>query len=311
MKHILKGAVRSGCAVLILASAFFAFSGSAAASNTGLSIQPLKVDQTLRPGESAPGNIQISNVGDKPVNVDTKIEDFVPLVGTYQIQFVGRAPGITTVRDWITLDGPRSFVLGKGATKNIIYTIKAPLNAEPGGHFGVAFFKATDIGNGNEQLRVGTQVGMLILVTIPGSHLEKGNILGFSGPLFVKSSPINFTIKFENTGTVHFEPKGTLTTTNMFGKVVGSVPVGGEVVLPGGVRDLPASVNYAGVLIGRYTAELKMVDGEGNVLTAHRIAFYAFPVWYVIGFIVTVIMLFYIIRFLKNNVKISFSKNKQ
>src|SRR3989338_663460 len=300
---------RAGAIAFLLVGTF-AFTPGAFAS-VGLTIQPLKVTETLAPGASASGVVSITNASDEAVNVEVKVEDFVPLAGTYNIQFVGRAPGVSTVRDWVTLDSPKSFVLKKGEGKNVSYTIQAPPNAEPGGHFGVAFFKATLLPtSGGQQLRVGTQVGMLILVTIPGSHLEKGTVLDFSGPLFVKKSPIDFKIKFENTGTVHFEPKGKITITNMFGKEVGSVDVGGQVVLPTGVRDLVASVNFDGVLLGRYKANLKMFDGEGNELVASSITFYAFPLWYVIAFLVSVVVLFFAIRFVKKNIKISIAKNK-
>ena len=307
--YLPKSAVLLACAIIMLSAILFAFFGRAYAS-TGLSIQPLKATHTLNPGETVSGVIQIANAGDNAVNVETKVEDFIPLAGTYQIQFIGRAPGVSTVRDWITLDAPKSFVLAKGATENVSYTIKTPLNAEPGGHFGVALFKASELPKGGQQLKVGTQVGMLILVSIPGSHLEKGNVLDFSGPLFVQKSPINFTIKFENTGTVHFEPKGKLAITNMFGKEVGNVDIGGQVVLPTGIKDLTASVNFDGVLLGRYKAVLKMFDGEGNMIAERSIAFYAFPLWYVITFLITVVILFFGIRFLKKNVKISISRNK-
>lgn len=305
--YLPKSVVLSACAVAVLFAVSLVFSVRAQAG-TGLSIQPLKVTQILNPGESVSGVVQIVNAGDNAVNMETKVEDFVPLAGTYQIQIVQRAPGVTTVRDWITLDAPRSFVLEKGAEKNITYTIKAPSDAEPGGHFGVALFKASELPGNGQQLKVGTQVGMLILVTVPGSHLEKGNVLGFKGPRFVKKSPINFTIKFENTGTVHFEPKGTIVITNMFGKEIGKVPVGGQAVLPTGVKDLVASVNFDKILWGRYKANLKMFDGEGNELTAKSIVFYAFPIWYAIAFVATVLILFFGVRFFKKNIKISIAK---
>lgn len=304
--YLPKSAVSLVCAMLPLLTALFTFSLDAHAANIGLSIQPLKAIHTLNPGESVSGNVQVINAGDSAVTVETKIEDFVPLAGTYQIQFVGRAPGISTVRDWITLDVPKSFVLAKGERKDVSYTINTPANAEPGGHFGVAFFKTSELSKNAQQLRVGAQVGMLILVTIPGSHLEKGNVLDFTGPFFVKKSPIHFTVKFENTGTVHFEPKGTISITNMFGKEIGMVPVNGQVVLPTGIKDLVASVDFGGVLIGRYTAHLKMFDGEGNELTAKNISFYAFPLWYAIAFLITTLALFFGIRYVKKNIKISF-----
>ena len=294
--------------ITLLLIGIFAITSSTSAS-VGLSIQPLKITETLAPGGSASGVISITNASDEAVNVEVKVEDFVPLAGTYNIQFVARAPGVTTVRDWVTLDTPRSFVLKKGEVKNVSYTIQAPPNAEPGGHFGVAFFKATLLPtSGGQQLRVGTQVGALILVTIPGNHLEKGAVLDFSGPRFVQKSPINFKIKFENTGTVHFEPKGKITIANMFGKEVGSVDVGGQVVLPTGIKDLTASVNFDGVLLGRYTATLKIFDGTGNIVAERSTAFYAFPLWYIIAFLITVLVLFFGIKFFRKNVKISFKK---
>ena len=279
-------------------------------ANVGLSIQPLKVTHTLKPGESVSGIIQIVNAGDDAANVETSIEDFIPLAGTYNIQFVGRSAGVSTVRDWITLDAPKSFVLVKGATKDVAYTIKAPPDAEPGGHFGAVVFKASELSKNGQQLKVGTRVGMLVLVTVPGSRLEKGKVLDFSGPKFVKKSPIDFVIKFENVGTVHFEPKGAITVINMFGKEIGTVSIGGQVVLPTGVKDLLASVNFEGVLVGRYAARLKIFDGEGDETASESFAFYAFPVWYVVAFLVTVLVLFFGIKFLKRNVKISISRNK-
>ncbi|OGG41228.1 hypothetical protein A2118_02495 [Candidatus Kaiserbacteria bacterium GWA2_50_9] len=298
---------RAGAIALLLIGVF-AFAHSLSAS-VGLTIQPLKVTETLTPGASVSGAVSITNASDEAVNVEVKVEDFVPLAGTYNIQFVGRAPGVSTVRDWVTLDGPKSFVLKKGEGKNVSYTIQAPPNAEPGGHFGVAFFKATLLPtSGGQQLRVGTQVGMLILVTIPGSHLEKGTVLDFSGPFFVQKSPIDFKIKFENTGTVHFEPKGKITITNMFGKEVGTVLVGGQVVLPTGIKDLTASVNFDGVLLGRYTATLKIFDGVGDTVAERSLAFYAFPLWYILAFLITVLVLFFGIKFFRKNIKISFKK---
>lgn len=303
-----KNIIRKVWTIVFLIVGIFAFTNNAFAG-VGLTIQPLKVTETLSPGGSASGFVSITNASDEEVNVEVKVEDFVPLAGTYNIQFIGRAPGVSTVRDWVTLDSPQSFLLKKGEAKNVPYKIQAPLNAEPGGHFGVAFFKATLLPtSGGQQLKVGTQVGMLILVTIPGSHLEKGSVLDFSAPLFVKKSPINFQIKFENTGTVHFEPKGKITIANMFGKEIGSVDVGGQVVLPTGIKDLTASVDFGGVLLGRYTARLKMFDGVGDIVAERSIAFYAFPLWYIVSFFITVLALFFGIKFFRKNIQISFKK---
>lgn len=296
-------------ATLTLAGGFFLVAASQVlAANIGLSVQPIKVVETLKPGESFSGAIQITNVSDGAVGVETNIKDFVPLEGSYQVRFVGRVPGITSVQDWISLDVPKSFTLEKGAEKTIGYKIKLPVDAEPGGHFGVILFKANELAPKGQSLQIGTQVGTLVLVTVPGSHLEKGEILDFAGPLFVSTSHINFIIKFKNTGTVYAAPQGKIAISNMFGKKIGEVTVNGPVVLPTATSDIGVNVNLEGVFLGRYTAALKMVDGEGNEIANRSLVFYAFPLWYIVAFLVTVVVLFFGIRFLKKNVNISVSR---
>lgn len=277
------------------------------AANTGLTIQPVKASHEIEAGSSKSGVILLSNASDEKIQVEVKIEDFIPLAGGDSIQFVSRAPGVTTVRDWITVEGGTTFTFDKGESKQIPYTINAPENAEPGSHFGVIFFKATRLEDVEAQLKVGTQVGMLVFVTVPGDFKQSGRIVDFTGPAFVQKTPVNFEMTFENTGTVHFEPKGLITIKNMFGNTVGEVPISGQVVLPTGTRAMKFAWDTKGLLLGSYTAYAVVKDGEGNELTTNETTFYAFPLWYALGFVASVLVLFFLFRFLKSKVKISIS----
>jgi hypothetical protein len=290
--------------VLVLFGTVFSFPAISHAG-TGLSIQPVKISETLSPGQTVTGSILLTNASDGPVNVEVNLEDFVPIQGADSIQFVGRTAGVTSVKDWITVGSKQIFKFEVGESKQIPYTIKAPDNAEPGGHFGVVFFKATPANTPTGSLKIGTQVGMLVLVAIPGNHLQKGKILDFNSPGFVQSGPVPFAIKFQNTGTVHYEPKGKIVISNMFGKKVAEVPIDGQVVLPTSIKTLNENWNVSGLFLGRYTAVASIVDGEGEVLTTKSINFWAFPVWYFLAFLVTMIVLFFIFRFIKSRVRIS------
>lgn len=274
---------------------------------TGLTIQPVKISHTLNPEQTATGSISLTNASETAVQVEVKVEDFIPNAGGDGVKFVSRAEGLTTVRDWITLnDGESIITLDRGEQRNIPYTIVAPANAEPGSHFGVAFFKATNLADVDKQLKVGTQVGTLIFVTVPGDFQQKGTVLDFSAPRFAQSAPITFTTKFENTGTVHFEPKGTIRIRNIFGNTVAELPVEGQVVLPTGVKDLKTALVTDDFMLGRYTASLQLFDGEGNELAADDHAFYIIPVWYALGFVIVFGLLFFLFRFLSKRVHISF-----
>ncbi len=290
--------------------ACFGLSASYGYASVGLTIEPVKVSHTLKPGESVSGQIKVTNRSNEKVKVEVNTKDFIPLEGTVTIQIIERAEGVTTVRDWISLEPGYTFILPENKSQKVVYTISAPQNAEPGGHFGVALFKANKIAEDEGQLKVGAELGMLIFVTIPGSHLQKGDLLDFSAKKFVQKGPVNFRVDFENTGTVHFEPKGTIKITNLFGKEVASVPIAGQVVLPGGLRALSAAWPASGLLLGRYKAEINIKDGEGNILTADTITFYAFPIWYLAGFILSIIALFFIFKFVKKKFNISVSINK-
>jgi len=277
--------------------------------SAGLSIQPIKISHTMKPGETVTGVISLSDatseVSDGDIILQTKVEDFAPTAGTEMYNFVGRAKGVTTVRDWIKLDVPEELTLKAGEGKEISYTITAPLNAEPGGHFGVMFFKVSNKPKEGMQMKIGTQIGVLIFVTIPGNHLQKGAVHGFSAPSFIKQSPVTFGIDFENTGTVHFEPKGKILVTSLFGRTVAEIPVEGQVVLPTGRRQWIIGWNYEGMLLGRYKATLQIVDPDGEQLDERSVSFYAAPVWFVVEFFASVIVLYTVIRFLKKKIRIT------
>lgn len=297
--------------ILVLLAVVFSLSSHSAKAGTGLTIQPIKISQTMKPGDSISGKIMLTNASEDDVSVDLNIQDFIPTAGTETFQFVGRAPGVTTVRDWINFDDTKEhFMFKKGEAREIAYTIKAPANAEPGSHFGVLFFKAIRAVDANAQLKVGTQVGVLVFITIPGKFEQKGNITKFSSPSFLQTGPVPFELTFENTGTVHFEPKGTIEITNMFGNKIGSVPIEGYAVLPTGIKKMAFQWNVVGLLLGKYKATATIYDVDGNLLSTASTSFTAMPIGYFVGFIVVLLALFFIIRFIRRRLKFSISLKK-
>jgi hypothetical protein len=297
--------------ILVLLAVLFTANTHSTKAATGLTIQPIKISQTMKPGDSISGKIMLTNASEDDVFVDLAIQDFIPTAGAETFQFVGRAPGVSTVRDWITFDGIKDhFTFKKGEAREVAYTIKAPANAEPGSHFGVLFFKAMRTADADAQIKVGTQVGVLVFITIPGKFEQKGTITNFSAPTFIQSGPVPFQLTFSNTGTVHFEPKGTIEITNMFGSKIGSVPIEGYAVLPTGIKKMDFHWNVVGLLLGKYKATATIYDVDGNLLSTASSSFVALPVWYIVGFIVVLLVLFFIIRFIKKRLKFSISLKK-
>jgi hypothetical protein len=304
MKNLRAKILFSGLIVLILVGGFL----TAGAAPTGLTIQPVKVFYTLNPGDIAEDEIILSNPNDEPVFVTTSVEDFVPDPGTSSIKFVGRAEGVTTVRDWIKQEFTDFRLEGK-AQKKMPFKITVPKNAEPGSHFGILFFKAVPLDSDKGQLNIGTRVGVLAFVTVPGDFLQKGKLHGVTGPTFVQKGPVSFTIDFENTGTVHYEPRGTITITN-FGAKVAEIPVQGNIVLPTGRRNILVNWSTSKLLFGFYKAQVEIKDGEGNVLTADVHKFYAFPIFYALGLFAVLTALYFGFKYLKSKINISIKFKK-
>jgi hypothetical protein len=305
----IRQSILTGIAAAVALSAALLLPVSSFAS-TGLTIQPIKISQTMKPDSSTSGQIQLSNASAEDVVVDISIQDFVPTSGTESFQFVGRAPGVTSVRDWITINSPLEFTFKPNESKQIPYTIKAPADAEPGSHFGVIFFKATNAADKDSQIKVGTQVGVLTFVTIPGKFEQKGEIASFTAPTFVQSGPVNLEMMFSNTGTVYFEPKGTIDITNMFGSKIATVPIGGYAVLPTGLKKMDFPWNVKGFLLGHYKATAHVYDTDGNEIATATASFWAVPIWYLIGFIVVLAIFFFIINFLRTRVSFSIKPKK-
>ena len=309
MKILFTRILPSSLIAILFLSAAFIGGVTKTDAGTGLTIQPVKISQTINPGDEIQGKIYLANASEDDVIVTLKVEDFIPSAGTSNIQFIGRAPGLTTVRDWVSVDEKTEFVFKKGEDKTIPYTIRVPKDAEPGGHFGVVFFKAVKKSDSEQQLKVGTQVGMLIFVTVPGNHLQKGEVKAFTAPKFLTSGPVPFILTFENQGTVHFEPKGSITIKNIFGKTVASVPIEGQVVLPTGIKDLHVQWLRT-LLFGRYTADVALYDGDGALMSAESLKFWVLPIGYIIGVLVAFILLFLFFRFLSKKLSFSISVKK-
>jgi hypothetical protein len=57
--------------------------------------------------------------------------------------------------------------------------------------------------------------------------------------------------------------------------------------------------------MGRYTASATVYDGEKNILTTKDLAFWAFPLWYLMWFGVSIVVLFLIFSFLRRRLRFS------
>lgn len=301
---------------LILFVVFVVVSAPANAKQ-GFTIFPAKLSIEVDKSSQYNGEINLTNAGDSPVMVLPDVQDILPTPGSSGFNYLPKAPGITTLVDWIQIS-KKPFELKVNETKKVPFTIKVPADASAGSRFGVIFFATGATGG---QLSVSARTGSVILLTVPGDFKQSGEISNFwVSKIIWNDKPINFKFNFQNTGTVYFEPKGTIGVTNMFGKKVADIEVAGSVVLPTGMKILETVWPEPGYLFGIYKAHLAIsVTGKGDIATKD-ITFFALPLFPSLGaagfILVLIVLLWYIInnfRFTivkKKSVKTKSTKNK-
>lgn len=246
------------------------------AKPVGITLGPSKIKLEIERGTTGNSSIRVSSPNDFPINVHIGIEDFVPSSLPGDIDFVPKSEGVISLVDWIEIN-QEPFDLEPRGAREVLLKITVPENASPGGHYAAVFFTPSPKGEEEKSggLASTIRAGALVYVTVSGETIQTGKIVSFESPGFICKGPVKFTALFKNTGTSHYEPRGTIKIDGLFKKDLVTFDVPGQVVLPQGTRLIDAIWNTK-YLFGKYTATISLTDGEGEIHTA-VVSFWAFP----------------------------------
>ncbi len=267
----------------------------------GLTVSPPLAEYEIKPGESITKRIKVTN----PINKQVKV---YPTALDFNAKGETGEPGFSkpdenkssySLAGWISFS-KTYLVLEPQEVEEFDYTIKAPNNAEPGGHYGVVFFasEAPDAQEDISQVTISTMVGSLVLVKVPGFIVENAKLETFSAPWFLFKTPVNFNTRISNLGNLHFKPKGEIIIKNFFGQQKDSIDfnsIGGN-VLPESIRRFENSWEPKTSLfypLGRYTAELKLKYGDSQKDITATVAFWIIPIWFIIVLIIVFVLIVY------------------
>ncbi|GAB4159172.1 MAG: hypothetical protein Fur003_2970 [Candidatus Dojkabacteria bacterium] len=244
----------------------------------GLTISPLVFELNADPKDSLTNQIKIYNPTSNSANVSIGVEDFKP-VGD-QGDVVLSEPTVNdftySIASWTQIV-PSTFTLEPGKQQIVTYKINVPATAEPGGHYGSIVATISGGQSNVSGSSVGSKRGALILLRVSGDIKESLIVDNFETKSFLQEGPVDFTLKFKNTGNVHLKPTGFITITNMFGKKVAEIEIPQKNVIPDAVRDVSTSWK-ADKLFGQYTATV--VANYGNTsqqVVTESLAFTVFP----------------------------------
>lgn len=280
------------CKFVFACFALFAFVQSV--NGAGITISPPKFEFEIDPGGTVVGEIKIVNDEDSVLVLSSKVEDFIAGGETGQPVFVDPSENDASISlgKWVKIQEPE-ISLEPNSKKKIQFTITVPENAEPGGHYGTIFF-APPSGDGQLSVvqRIGSLVLVRVRGDVKeegaletfgaytlsdeiisglkengktqedydlkqgiDDHLSSAKFEELVEKSFYETTPIDFRIRYRNTGNVHIKPSGKIEIFNTFGQKLEKI----------GLKDI---LNPQGVLTDQEIVDYIPVNqGLGNVLT--------------------------------------------
>lgn len=260
-------------------------------------VGPGRAELVVSPGETIVQEITVTNRISENRTFKLDVDDITGSAdGSSAVALTDGARGPYSLRDYISFP-ENSFTLGLGERARIPVTIKIPADAEPGGLYGsvlISTERSTLEGGEASRSPIIARIGSLFFVTIRGEVERSGSVKGIStvdGKWWYEEGPVNLSILYENTGSVHVNPYGEINITNMFGEQVGFVELEPWFVLPKSLRSRDVLWDRE-FLLGRYTVTAKINRGYDDVVDEVTTTFWVLPWKIVLG---TFFILFIII----------------
>ncbi|MFA6496361.1 MAG: hypothetical protein WCV50_04530 [Patescibacteria group bacterium] len=285
---------------------------------------PPSLEIGLKPGAEYDTVIKLFNETSNTISLYTEVTNFSAKgeTGQPEFDFGGELIGLAK---WINVEkGP--IVIEPGKRYEVPVAIKTPVDADPGGHYATLFFSSSPPEEG--QLRIASKVGTLILARVDGEIKEAGSITEFSASKKTFSSlPVEFTIRFSNSGNVHLKPTGKIAVKNIFGKETVSIDFNASkgATLPNTVRMYQATWDKGLIIdksgnvwsdfwqgysneknnfaLGKYTAELSITAGTlESVKDTAKVGFWVLPwhmmlVWGLLAVLAVLLIIFLIKKY--------------
>ncbi len=267
---------------------------------------PGKEELFLNPGDTSDREIQVTNRLGRDVDIKIEIEDFRGSRDPAEtIVLLGDKHGPYSLKDYIKPE-LMSFRLSHGQRMIMPVKISIPQDAEPGGLYGSVLVAAqppqdqlsAEAGKATGGAKLVTRLGVLYFIRVSGPVKEEGLLKQFQtklGQRFFENGPIAFEILFENNGSIHETPYGTVEFTNLLGKQVGALEVKPWFVLPDSLRARDVTWER-GFLFGKYTARLKLNRGYDNIVDEMATTFWVIPWKLLSGGLVLLILIIWVLK---------------
>lgn len=247
----------SVCSIIFVAPAY------------ALTVSPIVLDFIVGPGQAFEQTLILRNEEQRSLRV---MPTLLQVTSADQNGFplFGPATRESFIARHISFPQGTEYTLGPGEEKEIIVRVSVPADTEPGGRYAVISWGGQELVSGTT---ISGQPGVNIAIDVTGKVEENVEMVRFQPNVsWMLDRPVLFEVGIKNTGGRHGTIKGEVTIRNIFGAIVGTLPLTARPgsndresirVLPDTTRTLYATWG-GGFALGPYTAELDVDAGNAG-----------------------------------------------
>jgi cytoskeletal protein RodZ len=216
--------------LIILFVSFFSckFAFAQADEKIVLSISPPLIKVNMNPGETYNSSIKLVNNNNQIIKVYVQAADFKSGdLGGVEFITSGQEGGYQySLAKWLQYDSA-PIEIAPQETKEIPFTIKLPIDAEPGGHYAALLTGTNPPENiQGSGIKISSMLASLIMLTVNGQIEQQGEIKEFSTDKnFYNEPKVKFNINFLNSGNIHLQPRGEIKVYNFLNKEEGTISI--------------------------------------------------------------------------------------
>jgi hypothetical protein len=266
-------------------------------------VGPGRSEINLQPGQSETVFISVANRISDDRTFRFEVVDVTGSTdGSSALSLVEGERGPYSIIDYISFP-EETITLKLGDRARVPVTVSLPPDAEPGGYYGSILVSTVQIGREATDTALPrnpiiARVGSHVFLTVGGEQEYQGETVKIStipDTSWYTKGPVDLGIFYENTGSVHLNPYGEVTVTNILGEQVGYVELEPWFVLPKSLRTREFTWDRE-FLFGRYTVEANINRGYDDVIDTVKTSFWVIPYQFIGAVFGGLFIIFLLIR---------------
>ncbi len=242
-----------------------------------LTIAPTDQRYEVSPGDIFSGKITVLNDGTVPVKFSTFSAPFSVQTRNYDQNFTDDKAARADAYKWIQLPQTK-WDAAVRQTLNVPFTVRVPLDASPGGHYGAVIVESQPASSQEGSMVLKKQLAMKLYLTVRGNVVTQGETESISLDWFQTRTPLTATVSLTNTGNTDYVAKQLMEVSNALGNHLYRTEQEYN-VMPNAPRDV--SLDWRGASwLGLYKVKVTSIVLDKDAVKESYVL--VTPVWFIV-----------------------------